>query len=151
MTRAPWAVVLDFDGTITKDDVADSILNEFGGLSRRMINASYDPSVVTEEWVRSMFLRVKETPSRLRRFVRETAQAREGFHEFVGRCRELGIAVEVVSGGLDLYLDLKKEPFKRKITKLIDLTRHWHDSCEISIVVVQWRYLKVTNNIESPP
>ncbi|PCI39855.1 MAG: hypothetical protein COB53_02505 [Elusimicrobia bacterium] len=106
MSRERWAVVLDFDGTITKNDVADSILNEFGGLTRRMINASYNPSVVTEEWVRSMFLRVNETPARLRRFVRETAEAREGFHGFIGRCRELGVAVEVVSGGLDLYLDL---------------------------------------------
>jgi len=106
MSRASWSVVLDFDGTVTKDDVADSILNEFGGLTRRMINASYDPSVITEDWIRSMFLRVKETPANLRRFIRETAEAREGFHEFVGRCRELGVDVEIVSGGLDLYLDL---------------------------------------------
>ncbi len=106
MSPAPWSVVLDFDGTITQDDVADSILNEFGGLTRRMINASYDPSVITEDWVRSMFLRVKEKPARLRRFIRETAKARDGFHEFVGRCREMNVKVEVVSGGLDLYLDL---------------------------------------------
>jgi 2-hydroxy-3-keto-5-methylthiopentenyl-1-phosphate phosphatase len=97
---------LDFDGTITTHDVADSILNRFGGLTRRMINSSYDPKVITEEWVRDMFLRVKESPARLRRFIRDTARPRPGFHEFVSRCRELGIAVEIVSGGLDLYLDL---------------------------------------------
>lgn len=106
MSRHPWAVVLDFDGTITTHDVADSILNEFGGLSRRMINASYDPGVVTERWVRDMFRRVKAEPDRLKRFVRRTAKARPGFHEFVSRCRELAIPVEIVSGGLDLYLDL---------------------------------------------
>ncbi|OIO11248.1 MAG: hypothetical protein AUJ52_02260 [Elusimicrobia bacterium CG1_02_63_36] len=106
MSRTSWAVVLDFDGTITTHDIADSILNEFGGLSRRMINASYDPGVVTEQWVRDMFRRVKTEPEQLRRFVRKTARARPGFHDFIARCGELTIPVEIVSGGLDLYLDL---------------------------------------------
>jgi 2-hydroxy-3-keto-5-methylthiopentenyl-1-phosphate phosphatase len=105
----PWAAVLDFDGTVTLEDVADSLLLRFGALGEREIEDSYRPGVLTEEWVARAFSRVRSPWPDLRRFVLESARMRPGFPAFVDACRRRGVIVEIVSGGLDFYLDLLLE------------------------------------------
>lgn len=107
-----WAVILDFDGTITTHDVADSILRRYGGIPERDIRASYRPGVITEDWVRERFLRVRCRPEDLEGFVLRTVRARRGFSGFIRWCRERKVPVEIVSGGLDLYLDLLLERWR---------------------------------------
>lgn len=102
---ARWAVVLDFDGTVTTHDIGDSILRRFGGVEDRELRSSYHPDVITEDWVREKFLRVRQSRDTLDRFILRIARARAGFARLVAWCREHAVPVEIVSGGLDLYLD----------------------------------------------
>lgn len=105
MAGLHWAVVLDFDGTVAMTDVGDSILMRFGGLTKAEIRASYDPRVATEDWMKENFLRVRASLDDMRRYVLSTVRPRPGAGRFLDWCREAGIPVEIVSGGVDLYLD----------------------------------------------
>lgn len=104
-----WAAVLDFDGTITTEDVADAILRRFGGVQDREIRSSYHPGVITEAWVAEKFLRVTAPVRELKSFILRFARPRPGFLDFARFCSEKGVPLEVVSGGLDLYVDLLLE------------------------------------------
>lgn len=104
-----WAAVLDFDGTITTEDVADAILRRYGGVEDREIRSSYHPGVITEDWVAEKFRRVSAPVRELKRFILRFARPRPGFLEFARFCAEGGVPLEIVSGGLDLYVDLLLE------------------------------------------
>jgi len=104
-----WAVVLDFDGTITTRDISDAILNRYGRVTERDIEDSCKPGVITEAWVRDKFRRVRCSPRTLRRYILEIGRPRSGFREFAAACTGAGVPMEIVSGGVDLYLDLLLE------------------------------------------
>ncbi|HAH07085.1 MAG TPA: hypothetical protein DCM05_11300 [Elusimicrobia bacterium] len=103
--RRPWAVLLDFDGTLTVSDLSDALLLEFGGLSEKEVLSSYHPGVSTERWMREKFRLVRGPLKDLRDFILKRAKPRPGAVGFLRWCLETGIPVEVVSGGIDLYLD----------------------------------------------
>ena len=105
-------MVLDFDGTVTMKDVGDSILKRFAGLTEAEIRASYDPRVVTEDWMREKFRLVRSPLREIQRFVLASVRLRPGFSRLVGWCRESGVPLEIVSGGVDLYLDLLLERWR---------------------------------------
>lgn len=99
----PWAAVFDFDGTVTLRDVADSILLRYTRLRAKDIASSN--TTLTEELVRRCFLEVKAPIAELQAYAARTARLRNGFSELVHKSRAQGLPVEIVSGGLDLYLD----------------------------------------------
>ncbi|MFH1619514.1 MAG: HAD-IB family phosphatase [bacterium] len=98
-----WAVVTDFDATITDRDAGDTLLLHFGICTPEEINRSYGKSVVLEEWMKRVFRRVRLSDSRIAGFVRNSIRIRPGFMQFVSFCRKKGIPLEIVSGGLDVY------------------------------------------------
>jgi 2-hydroxy-3-keto-5-methylthiopentenyl-1-phosphate phosphatase len=104
-SQPPWALVLDFDGTITLRDVADSLLLNYRAATPKDIAASYAPSAITEAWVEQQFRRLGVSREAMRSFALKTAKMRHGFDHLISHCKSSGTPVEIVSGGLDFYLD----------------------------------------------
>ncbi|MBI4051140.1 MAG: HAD-IB family phosphatase [Elusimicrobia bacterium] len=104
--REGWAVVVDFDATITTQDISDAILLHYTSNSFKDVRESYVPGTVTEDWVREKFRAVQARPGELRKFVYKTGRLRPGFKRLLRICRINKIPVEIVSGGLDFYIRL---------------------------------------------
>lgn len=105
MNRAPWAVVVDFDGTATLGDTADAILVRFAARPEAAFERHYRTGIVTEAWVYDKYRAVRTPVETVREFALETASMRADFDRLAETCRASGMPFEVVSGGLDLYLD----------------------------------------------
>lgn len=99
-------VLCDFDGTVSVRDVQVALLNAFGApdwrekekeiLVRGAKSASYLP-VIYSDW--------RATAEEMRCFVDENADIDQAFPGFVELCRQRGHHLEIVSDGLDLYID----------------------------------------------
>lgn len=105
------AVVSDFDATLTKKDVGDSLLIEFKKADIKEIELSYQMGFKVEEWMKIYFSRMKDIPfTEIERFVIEKVEPRDGFLDFFSFLTENKIPFEIVSGGVDAYI----EPFFKK-------------------------------------
>lgn len=105
------AVVSDFDATITKKDVGDSLLLEFKKANYDEINSSYQMGIRVEEWMKIYFSRMKDVDHKeIENFVYNKVEARDGFYEFFSFLNVNRIPFELVSGGVDVYI----EPFFKK-------------------------------------
>lgn len=99
------AVLTDFDGTVTKDDISEMILNRFAGEQWLEIEARYrNNEIGTREAVASQFGLVRADRQTLIEFVDSVAEMDEHFHAFQDFCLSSGVYLEIVSEGLDLYL-----------------------------------------------
>ncbi len=99
------AVLTDFDGTITRTDVAEAILDEFAPETWREIEDLYrDRKIGTRESMARQFALVRAREEDLLRFVDRTALIDETFRDFVAFCKSRGIVLEIVSEGLDFYV-----------------------------------------------
>lgn len=105
------AVVSDFDGTLTKKDVGDAILLKWGKLTIQEIERSYQMGVKVEDWMRIYFPRIADVKKEeIERFIHDEVEARDGFVKMISFLNINSIPFEIVSGGVDLYI----EPFMRK-------------------------------------
>jgi len=116
MNRRKWAVVTDFDGTITLKDVSDKLLVHFKAATKEEIELSYDPRVKMEEWMKKYFRPLAASKEEIEAYVLSSASLRAGFKEFAAFCSLEGVPLEIASGGVDLYIDclLKKWGLKIK-------------------------------------
>lgn len=108
-------MVTDFDGTVTLKDVSDALLLHFKAAGRSEIARSYDPSVALERWMTAYYRLLKVPRRRIEEYVREAARLRGGFPEFSAFCKGSGIPLEIVSGGLDVYIDCLLRYWRLKI------------------------------------
>ena len=99
------AVLSDFDGTITRTDVAEAILDEFAPATWREIEDLYrGRKIGTRDSMVRQFALVHAREEDLLRFVDRTAVVDETFRDFVTFCRSRDIILEIVSEGLDFYV-----------------------------------------------
>jgi len=114
-------LLLDFDGTVTAEDVFDSIFERFGGEGWREANRSYHREEISlEEAYRRMADTFRGSREELLDFVVATARPREGFRELLETLPRLGFRARIVSNGFDLYI--------------LPLLRAWgHDPRELEI------------------
>lgn len=99
------AVLTDFDGTVTRTDVAEDILQEFAPSQWWEIEELHRARKIgTRETMIRQFALVRARETDLIRFVGEHVELDETFPAFVAYCREEGIRLEIVSEGLDFYL-----------------------------------------------
>ncbi len=99
------AVLTDFDGTITRTDVAEALLEEFAPSEWWEIEELHRARKIgTRESMARQFALVHAKPADLLRFVDEHAALDETFREFAAYCRREGIHLEIVSEGLDFYV-----------------------------------------------
>ena len=99
------AVLTDFDGTITREDVAEAILEEFAPPEWWEIEELHRARTIgTRESMVRQFALVKAREEDLLAFVDRHAELDETFKPFVSFCYREKIMVEIVSEGLDLYV-----------------------------------------------
>ncbi len=100
-----WAVICDFDGTITAEDVCVRLLAEFAVGDWRQLDADYEAGKIDLEACLvgqvGMFAAPRET---LAAYARRHTRLRPGFRQFVTFCRRAGVELAVVSAGLDFYI-----------------------------------------------
>ncbi len=99
------AVLSDFDGTITRTDVAEAILEAFAPSEWRETEELYRARRIgTRESMARQFALVRAGQEELLRFVDHEAVIDETFREFVDFCKRQGFVLEIVSEGLDFYV-----------------------------------------------
>lgn len=98
------AVLSDFDGTITKEDVAELLLREFTGDAWLAVEAQH-AQIGTRETLRRQFALVRARREQLLEAAERLAEIDPTFRPFVDFCRQSGIHIEIVSEGFDAYLD----------------------------------------------
>jgi 2-hydroxy-3-keto-5-methylthiopentenyl-1-phosphate phosphatase len=104
--RAPWAVVCDFDGTATVDDVGDLVSIRFAGRDAwQRAEDDYKTGAFTfGELLKRIFAPITATSEEIAAFARGAAVLRPGFERFVGACRDAEVPFVICSAGLDLYI-----------------------------------------------
>jgi len=104
------AVLTDFDGTITRTDVAEDILEEFAPPEWWEIEELHRARKIgTRETMVRQFALVRAREDDLLRFVDEHARLDESFPDFVAYCKDQDVRLEIVSEGLDFYLQFLLE------------------------------------------
>ena len=103
----PLAVLLDFDGTITKRDIGDQVVINFAepGWKEALDSHLAGEMNVRDLWAFETSLLRKEREAEAVNHSIKTAEIREGFGELIEHCRSQGILVEVVSSGMNFYVD----------------------------------------------
>lgn len=100
-----WAVVADFDGTVTTFDVGDALCLHFGAATKEEVEASYDPSVSVPRWMQRYLGGISASPLEIKKFLRKSVCPRKGLLPFAAFCRKERVPFEIASGGVDLYID----------------------------------------------
>jgi len=101
-----WAVVCDFDGTATVDDLADALSIRYLGLERwQDANDRFHAGAIPfEELLRRIFEPISASPEEVRAFALAHAHFRAGFERLVTVCRRRSYPFVLASGGLDVYI-----------------------------------------------
>ena len=98
----------DFDGTITERDVIVSIMEQFAPSEWIEIKNKilYERSITLKDGVEKLFgLIDSDKKIEILDFVKAKIKLRKGFPEFLNFCHENSIEFNVVSGGLDFFID----------------------------------------------
>ena len=101
------AVLVDFDGTITMQDIGDVVIETFAREDWRPVSDQFKRGEISlrELWSAEVsYLRAEDNDA-MREYARDVARVRPGFHEFVNYCREHAISIEVASSGIRFYID----------------------------------------------
>ena len=102
-----WAVVCDFDGTVTTEDIGDQVAIRFAGREhwQRMEDVFAAGACSFAELLRGIFAPVTATRAEIGAFAAGRAVLRDGFVPFLAACREAGRPFVVCSAGLDAYIE----------------------------------------------
>lgn len=105
-----YAIVTDFDGTLTEKDMAHLLAEHFkvDGISAQKVHAHDDAAKV---WMRSYMGAIKASREEFEGFVLSAAQPRAGLLEMFSAAFEKNVPIEIVSGGLDIYIYPALEKF----------------------------------------
>jgi 2-hydroxy-3-keto-5-methylthiopentenyl-1-phosphate phosphatase len=107
MKNPSFALVCDFDGTITTRDLGDQLALRYGEPEAfRQAEAALRAGGLTlRDILRNIFEIIDATPEEIAAAAVEIAEVRQGFVELVADCEREGIPFVLASGGLDLYID----------------------------------------------
>lgn len=98
-------MLTDFDGTVTRTDVAEDLLDEFAPAEWWDIEELHRARKIgTREAMVRQFALVRAKEADMLRFVDEHVELDETFPAFIAYCQERAIPLEIVSEGLDFYL-----------------------------------------------
>ncbi len=101
------AVQIDFDGTVTLEDVSYLLLDTYADPSWRDILAEYSSGKIpVGTFNRRVFSLVKADRETMLKKVlsSDRVKIRDGFHEFIAFCKSRGFKVSIVSNGLEFYV-----------------------------------------------
>jgi 2-hydroxy-3-keto-5-methylthiopentenyl-1-phosphate phosphatase len=94
-------LVVDFDGTVTKEDLLDTIASTFGDAAvyQEVEDGLHEGRLPLREVITREFAPVRRPLEEVVRWELETVRIRPGFRELVALARERGWRVVVVSSG----------------------------------------------------
>ena len=96
-----WHIVCDFDGTITRTDVIDNILQRFAAPDWEAIEEQWlQGEIGSRECLSRQLSLVKATPAELLAYF-DTVEIDPDFPDFVDHVISLGASLEVVSDGIE--------------------------------------------------
>jgi len=98
-------IQIDFDGTITEDDVSFVLLDTFaGGDWRKLFQQYRENKISVGDFNTKAFAMVKAGSEELLQVARDKVRLRDGLHNLVAYCQERGFRLVIVSNGLDFYI-----------------------------------------------
>lgn len=105
--RAPWAIVCDFDGTATTEDIGDQVVLRFAAeghyeAQEALYRAGAFPF---SGLLKRIFEGIEAGPGEVAAFARQVAVFRDGFERFAEACRREDRPFVVCSAGLDAYIE----------------------------------------------
>jgi 2-hydroxy-3-keto-5-methylthiopentenyl-1-phosphate phosphatase len=105
-----WAVVTDFDGTVVNIDISDTMLIKFGYATKEEVENSCTQETLVEKWIQKVFSNFNVSQQKIADFLSNEVVMRKGFDGVAKTCQSRELPIEIVSGGLDLYIEplLKK-------------------------------------------
>ncbi len=102
----PWAIQLDFDGTITTFDVAVACCRTWGKPDWERWDDRWRAKEVTlRELLRNQYEAIEASAAQMRALVRQRVHARAGFDSLVAWSIATQVPMVVVSEGIDLLLE----------------------------------------------
>ena len=100
----------DFDGTLTEEDVSFLILDEFAIGDWRGIFSDYQVgNISVGDFNNRAFALVQKDQDFIKRFIIEKAKLRPGLKELVEYCYSARVNFNIVSNGLDFYINVLME------------------------------------------
>ena len=123
MSATRWAVVCDFDGTATVDDIADALSIEYAGYDRwKRANDSFQAGQITfEQMLREIFEPIAASREQVREFTHRHVRFRPGFERLVAASRERRWPFILASGGLDVYIRPALEKLPRHVADVLEI------------------------------
>jgi len=101
-----FAVLCDFDGTITEIDTAVIVFNKFINGNWNIYNEQLDRGEITlEQCMREQFSMIKAPKSAILNELQLDTAFRPGFEELVHYCKDNQMPFEIVSAGLDFVIN----------------------------------------------
>jgi 2-hydroxy-3-keto-5-methylthiopentenyl-1-phosphate phosphatase len=98
-------VYVDFDGTITKEDVGNAFFQRFGGEGCRATVREYrEGKISAQECFRRETASIGKLELSAAKSFLDTQEIDESFVPFVRYCNERGFPLTIVSDGLDYYI-----------------------------------------------
>lgn len=99
-----FAIITDFDGTITTKDIGNTLCQHFGTMKpsseTKHYNTKEDPAI----WFNKFFSPIKVNREEFESIILSYAVVKKGFDKLVLFAKEHKIPFEIVSGGLDIYI-----------------------------------------------
>jgi len=103
MTRE--LVICDFDGTVTNEDVTDTLMAANQDKHWQQIGKLYDQKKIWHQTMNKHFAKLlRLPPDKLSSLVRSEIKLRDGFTDFTTRCRQKNFSLLLVSSGWDIYI-----------------------------------------------
>jgi len=99
------SIVIDFDGTISLDDVSDGLFEAFADPGWREIDLEFERGEIgSRECIERQMALLRGTPDELERYAVERFPVDPTFRPFVDWTRDLGIELTVASDGVGLHV-----------------------------------------------
>ena len=108
MTHQKFKIFIDFDGTITKEDVGESIFRNFGDkikVDKIIDDLLSDRISAKQSWIELCNSIDKVDINLLNDFIYRV-EVDPGFHNMIRFCEDRNIQILVLSDGFDYYIDM---------------------------------------------
>lgn len=137
-----FAVLSDFDGTITEIDTAVIVFNKFIKGNWKIFNEQLDRGEITlEQCMREQFSMIKAPKSVILKEFKLNIPFRPGFKELVYFCDDNQMPFEIVSAGLDFVINhlLKVKGLEGKTKVCAARTRFTNDGIDMDSIELHER------------